>query len=64
MACLVPAYSGARMILYEGFATSATPDRGHSFNDIFILDVATLTWTQGNVSTIGSGRGSHACAVS
>ncbi|KAG0020414.1 hypothetical protein BGZ80_004225 [Entomortierella chlamydospora] len=63
MACLVPAYSGTKMVLYGGFASSATNTSGDSFNDIYILDVATYTWSQGNSAT-GMGRGGHACAVS
>ncbi|KAF9347012.1 hypothetical protein BGX26_001468, partial [Mortierella sp. AD094] len=63
MACFVPAYSGTKMILFGGFASSATNTSGDPFNDIYSLDVATFTWTKGS-SPNTPGRGGQACAVS
>ncbi|KAF9997340.1 Acyl-CoA-binding domain-containing protein 5, partial [Entomortierella chlamydospora] len=62
LACLVPAYSGTKMILYGGFASSTTNTSGPPLNDIYVLDVATYTWTKGSSSS--AGRAGSACAVS
>ncbi|KAK3830336.1 MAG: hypothetical protein J3R72DRAFT_478845 [Linnemannia gamsii] len=49
--CMVPAYEGTKMILFGG----------DTIGDIYILDVPTMEWIQGQSAT--SGRSSMACTV-
>ncbi|KAG0242584.1 hypothetical protein B0O80DRAFT_447697 [Mortierella sp. GBAus27b] len=59
-ACMVPAYNGAKMILFGGLS-----DQSNSvLSDIFILDTATMTWTKGMDAGAGAARAYPACAVS
>ncbi|KAF9925517.1 hypothetical protein BGZ65_007699, partial [Modicella reniformis] len=53
-ACLLPAFGGSKMVLFGGFV---------GVSDIYILDVATMTWTRGP-DAIGETRAYPACAVS
>ncbi|KAF9934272.1 hypothetical protein FBU30_002690 [Linnemannia zychae] len=56
--CIVEAYGGTKMVLFGGVdETSAVLD------DIYILDVASLTWKAGKVGGYGVGRSYAACAV-
>ncbi|KAI7827547.1 hypothetical protein BC939DRAFT_475150 [Gamsiella multidivaricata] len=61
--CLVPAYSGKRMILFGGYDSTIT-----SMSDIYFLDMdfmsGTLTWTKGPDAGVPNARAGHACAVS
>ncbi|KAF8931417.1 hypothetical protein EDD21DRAFT_410215 [Dissophora ornata] len=59
-ACLVPANGGSKMILFGGYSYTGNS----SLNDIYFLDVATLTWTNGPNVTLADKRTSAACAVS
>ncbi|KAF9368021.1 hypothetical protein BGX21_006887, partial [Mortierella sp. AD011] len=52
------------MILYGGFASSAINSSSAPLNDIYVLDVATYTWTKGTSSSTDAGRAGSACAVS
>ncbi|KAF9271224.1 hypothetical protein BGZ68_004006 [Mortierella alpina] len=63
--CLVPAYSGSKMVLFGGRGSwDETMPTGRALSDIYILDVATRIWTRGpNVGT-GGARIGHVCAVS
>ncbi|KAK3839951.1 MAG: hypothetical protein J3R72DRAFT_447044 [Linnemannia gamsii] len=59
--CLVEAYNGTKMVLFGG----ATQDNSTS-DDIYILDVATLTWTAGKTTgaaAVGASRMYASCAV-
>ncbi|KAG0218145.1 hypothetical protein BGX31_011671 [Mortierella sp. GBA43] len=59
-ACFVPAYGGTKMVLFGGLRE----EDGSALNDIYILDVKTLTWTKGpNISRMNA-RGYSTCAVS
>ncbi|KAG0007087.1 hypothetical protein BGZ65_008902 [Modicella reniformis] len=58
--CFVPAYGGSKMILFGGDTIGSLA----TLSDIYVLDIATLTWTRGtNVAKKGQ-RGDAACAVS
>ncbi|KAG0224270.1 hypothetical protein B0O80DRAFT_434768 [Mortierella sp. GBAus27b] len=59
-ACLVSAYGGTKMILFGGY----TMDRVKIYGEILIFDVATMTWTSGQVPSKKDQRGDAACAVS
>ncbi|KAG9066884.1 hypothetical protein KI688_012796 [Linnemannia hyalina] len=56
--CMVEAYGGSKIILFGG-VTNQNPTSA----DIFIFDVATLTWTQGQTGDSTVGRAYAACAV-
>ncbi|KAF8945298.1 hypothetical protein BGZ47_002930 [Haplosporangium gracile] len=56
--CMVEAYGGSKIILFEG-VTDLNPTSA----DIFIFDVATLTWTQGQTGDSTVGRAYAVCAV-
>ncbi|KAF9427622.1 hypothetical protein BGZ76_002246 [Entomortierella beljakovae] len=66
MACFVPAYSGSKMILFGGTTSGSDPSKnGVIYGDIYILDVDTLTWTQGtNAPAVVIGIYGHNCAYS
>ncbi|KAF8929139.1 hypothetical protein BGZ52_002546 [Haplosporangium bisporale] len=57
-ACLASAYGGTKLVLFGGIQTAS------ALSDIFIYDIATNTWTQGQDGTIKRGRASAACTVS
>lgn len=59
-ACLVSAYGGTKMILFGGF----TYDRTSVLRDIYVLEVATMTWTKGIDVSKEDQRGIAACGVS
>lgn len=59
-ACLVPAYGGTKMILFGGFSK----DKVGVLPDIYVLDVATMTWTKGSTVTQRNQRAMAACAAS
>ncbi|KAG0292699.1 hypothetical protein BGZ97_005525 [Linnemannia gamsii] len=56
--CMVEAYGGSKIVLFGG-VTDLSPTSA----DIFIFDVATLTWTQGQTGDSTVGRVYAACAV-
>ncbi|KAG0364342.1 hypothetical protein BGZ54_007618 [Gamsiella multidivaricata] len=56
--CLTPAYGGSKMILFGG------KDFDNGYRDIYVLDVATFTWTKGPDIDQGNARDSAACAFS
>ncbi|KAF9352903.1 hypothetical protein BGX26_009319, partial [Mortierella sp. AD094] len=64
LACMVPAYSGTKMILFGGIGYSATNQTGPVLSDIYTLDVASLTWTRGADFGVTGGRAEMSCAVS
>ncbi|KAK3805847.1 MAG: hypothetical protein J3Q66DRAFT_359851, partial [Benniella sp.] len=58
-ACFVPADGGKKMILYGGFV-----DEVVATSELFILDLASFTWSRGtNVDDPWGARGNAACAV-
>ncbi|KAG0370751.1 hypothetical protein BGZ54_004252 [Gamsiella multidivaricata] len=59
-ACFVPAYNGSKLMLFGGLNPLGTSVLG----DIYILDVATLTWAKGTDMTTVGARSSAACGVS
>ncbi|KAF9967975.1 hypothetical protein BGZ73_000298, partial [Actinomortierella ambigua] len=54
----IPAYQGTKMILFGGLTTTI-----ETLGDIYILDVATLTWTRGPDGGLTVARFEAACAV-
>ncbi|KAF9551855.1 hypothetical protein EC957_004178 [Mortierella hygrophila] len=56
--CMVEAYGGSKIILFGGVT-----DQNPTSADIFIFDVANLTWTQGQTGDSTVGRAYAACAV-
>ncbi|KAG0353560.1 hypothetical protein BG005_007164 [Podila minutissima] len=58
-ACMVPAFNGAKMILFGGSSPLSSP-----LSDIFMYDVAAGSWTPGADGGAGRARSAHACAVS
>ncbi|KAF9079317.1 hypothetical protein BGX27_006617, partial [Mortierella sp. AM989] len=56
--CFVPAYQGTKMVLFGGLTTSEV-----TLGDIYILDVATLTWTRGPDGGPTVARFESACAI-
>ncbi|KAH7034400.1 hypothetical protein BKA57DRAFT_476077 [Linnemannia elongata] len=57
--CMAPAYNGTKMILFGGHNSSG-PSGGY----LFILDVPTMTWSQGLSVDPSQNRSSMACSVS
>ncbi|KAF9361961.1 hypothetical protein BGX34_006799 [Mortierella sp. NVP85] len=58
--CLVSAYGGTKLIYFGGY----TKDRAELRPEIFLFDVATLTWTSGTIPPKKDQRGAAACGVS
>ncbi|KAF9361963.1 hypothetical protein BGX34_006801 [Mortierella sp. NVP85] len=58
-ACFVPAYDGTKIVFFGGYDESNI-----AFADIFVLDVATLTWTKGPSAPADDRRANSACAAS
>ncbi|KAF8945299.1 hypothetical protein BGZ47_002931 [Haplosporangium gracile] len=56
--CLVEAYNGTKIVLFGGVNQTSA-----GLSDIYILDVATLKWTEGKAGGAGVGRAYAACAV-
>ncbi|KAG0283915.1 Acyl-CoA-binding domain-containing protein 5 [Linnemannia gamsii] len=56
--CFVPAYQGTKMVLFGGLNTTLV-----TLGDIYILDVATLTWSRGPDGGLTVARYESACAV-
>ncbi|KAG0243991.1 hypothetical protein BGX31_010026 [Mortierella sp. GBA43] len=59
-ACFVSVDGGKRMIIAGGFA----PDTKATFSDVYILDVATFSWTAGPSLAAEHSRDSAACGFS
>ncbi|KAF9901289.1 hypothetical protein BX616_002316 [Lobosporangium transversale] len=59
-ACFVPINGGSKMVLFGGY--SVTEDK--AFNDIYILDTASMTWSKGSDAALDNARGGAACAAS
>jgi hypothetical protein len=59
-ACMVPWSSGSKMILFGGLASDQVKTQG----EIYILDIATMTWTKGPEAAQMDRRAHAACAVS
>ncbi|KAF9110031.1 hypothetical protein BGX27_006868 [Mortierella sp. AM989] len=57
--CFVPAYNDTRMVLFSGVSNLGLP-----LNDIYFLDVATMTWTRGPDIPRVNTRFKSSCAVS
>ncbi|KAI1309987.1 hypothetical protein EDD11_003936 [Mortierella claussenii] len=58
-ACMVPAYNGAKMVLFGGL----TDQSNSVLSDIYILDTTTMTWTRGADAGVASARAEAACAI-
>ncbi|KAI1316302.1 hypothetical protein EDD11_010145 [Mortierella claussenii] len=56
--CMVPAYNGTKMIVFGGIDQS-----GAALSDIYVLDVASLSWTKGTDGGAAVSRSNTACAV-
>ncbi|KAG0061060.1 Negative regulator of mitotic exit [Linnemannia elongata] len=56
--CMIPAYNGARMVVFGGCDVGV-----HSNSNIFILDVQTMSWTQGTSAPETEARCNMACTV-
>jgi hypothetical protein len=59
-ACIASAYGGTKLVLSGGF----NMDRVKLLPEIYVLDVATLTWTQGPNPPAKDQRAAGACGVS
>ncbi|KAG0346059.1 hypothetical protein BG004_002519 [Podila humilis] len=61
--CFVPAMNGTKMVLFGGWGDYS---RTIAYSDIYILDLATWTWTKGPDAgpSTTHGRGMSACAAS
>ncbi|KAG0025395.1 hypothetical protein BGZ81_007204 [Podila clonocystis] len=58
MGCMVPAYNGAKLVLFGGRTTTG------SLNDIWVYDVLASKWEEGSPGGPKRSRSGHACAVS
>ncbi|KAF9986203.1 hypothetical protein BGZ75_002083 [Mortierella antarctica] len=58
-ACMVSAYNGAKIVVFGGLNQLANS----ALSDIYVLDVATMTWTKGADAGGPSARTETACAV-
>ncbi|KAF9111123.1 hypothetical protein BGX27_005358 [Mortierella sp. AM989] len=58
--CLVPAFGGSKMVLFGGIH----PSQNNTLNDIYLLDIPTMTWTRKPDTDLANGRGAAACSVS
>ncbi|KAG0237265.1 hypothetical protein BGX31_003634 [Mortierella sp. GBA43] len=58
--CLVAANGGKQLVLFGGYSKATNVTQ----SSIYILDVATSTWTTGASAPISNGRHAAACAVS
>ncbi|KAG9071515.1 hypothetical protein KI688_005727 [Linnemannia hyalina] len=56
--CMVPAYDGFKMVVFGGSITEDT-----QLDDIYILDVPTMTWTKGSTPPVPLNRSNMACTV-
>ncbi|KAF9386495.1 hypothetical protein CPC16_007501 [Podila verticillata] len=67
-ACMVPAYNGTKMVVFGGIpattVTNITDIPADGLSDIYVLDVASLTWTKGSDGGQERARSGHVCAVS
>ncbi|KAF9099578.1 hypothetical protein BGX29_007038 [Mortierella sp. GBA35] len=57
--CMVSAYNGNKMVLFGG-----NPPGGYAVSTIYILDIQTMSWTQGESADPAERRGRMVCAVS
>ncbi|OAQ25935.1 hypothetical protein K457DRAFT_140752 [Linnemannia elongata AG-77] len=57
-ACMAPAYGGAKMVLFGG-----NPPGEDSIGTLYILDVPSMTWTQGPSIDPSQNRSQLACTV-
>ncbi|KAG0027867.1 hypothetical protein BGZ82_008720 [Podila clonocystis] len=64
--CFVPAYGGTKMVLFGGFTNGSARQQSQvASSDIFVFDVATLSWKKLSLpSGHDLGRAYAACAVS
>ncbi|KAG0358886.1 hypothetical protein BG005_001701 [Podila minutissima] len=67
--CFVPAYGGTKMVLFGGFTNGSERQQQAQVasSDIFVFDVATLSWRKLSLPSeqdTGLGRAYAACAVS
>ncbi|KAF8977074.1 hypothetical protein BGZ46_007688 [Entomortierella lignicola] len=58
--CLVSAFGGSKLILFGG----VDPSRTTSLNDIYTLDISTMTWARGPDVDQVNGRAFASCAFS
>jgi N-acetylneuraminic acid mutarotase len=61
--CLVPAYGGTKMIFFGGVSMSLGSIEA-VYSDLYVVDVATMTWKKAPDGPIEDGIASSACAVS
>lgn len=59
--CMVEAYNGTKIVVFGGYTG---PAKNVTTGAIHLLDVATLTWTEGKSANTSLQRGSMACACS
>ncbi|KAF9201936.1 hypothetical protein BGZ49_007867 [Haplosporangium sp. Z 27] len=59
-ACMIPVSGGSSMILFGGLAPQATT----ALNDIYILDIPTMTWKRGPDADQINARGLTSCSYS
>jgi hypothetical protein len=55
-ACIAPAYGGAKMVLFGGSFTSI---KTNILSDIYVLDVASITWAKGLSPDMESASNDH-----
>ncbi|KAG0298964.1 hypothetical protein BGZ98_010397 [Dissophora globulifera] len=58
-ACLVSAYNGTKLVMFGG----ESEKQATLLNDIYFLDVLTMTWTRGPDTDLNSARAMASCAV-
>ncbi|KAG0367464.1 hypothetical protein BC939DRAFT_435191 [Gamsiella multidivaricata] len=58
-ACLIPVYGGSKMVLFGGYSRLTAS----ALSDIYVLDIATWTWTKGPDANLPNGRLGASCAV-
>ncbi|KAG0013702.1 hypothetical protein BGZ81_000875 [Podila clonocystis] len=57
--CMASAYNGAKLVVFGGIENGA-----NSMGDIYVYDIASNTWTQGEFGGVRRARASPACTVS
>jgi hypothetical protein len=56
---MVPAYDGFKMVVFGGSVKDDT-----QLDDIYILDMPTMTWSKGSAPPVPLNRSNMACTVS
>lgn len=63
-ACLVPAFNGTKLIMFGGSGIRPPAPYNVGLSDIYIYDVAKVSWFKGDDAGNTRARAAHACAVS